>query len=385
MKQTKGKKRLFDPIGRGCVSIGMLLIAVLSMGCASCSGKAGGTGFEPAAGGDWDISTPEAEGLDRELVERLYANASNVETVRAVLVIKNGKLIAEKYFNDGSIDRRDTIQSVTKSFTGALTGIAVEQGLLEGLDQPIVDFFPELRTSIDPRKQLITIRHLLQMRAGYPWEEASPEGMELLLHEGFRPRHMADVPLVREPGSGFDYSNLSSHALAIIIARAADRDLLLYARENLFEPLGIEPGEWRKSWEDYRMGFGELQVTPRDMAKLGQLYMNGGRWNGEQIVPEDYVEASLSSYTEDAWYYRIGRNVRHTGYGYQWWSAQAGKGRYNFAWGHGGQQIALIKEHDMVVVVAADPLYLQHGAKPWRYEKENLNLVGDFVAALPGF
>jgi hypothetical protein len=95
------------------------------------------------------------------------------------------------------------------------------------------------------------------------------------------------------------------------------------------------------------------------------------------------VEASLKTYSKDAWYFRIGKNVEDMGYGYQWWSVKAGDNHYNMAWGHGGQQIALLDEHNMVVVVKADPLHGQHGGGPWRKEKANLNLVGDFIASLP--
>ncbi len=135
------------------------------------------------------------------LVAQLYFNAEKVETLHALLVVKNGYLIAEGYFNGGTVDRKSRLQSATKSYTSALVGIALDQGYLESVDQKMMDFFPELADQIvDPRKKQITIRQMLQMRAGYPWEESAAELFEMLYH-GFRPSLLVHVPLVRDPGT----------------------------------------------------------------------------------------------------------------------------------------------------------------------------------------
>ncbi len=246
-----------------------------------------------------------------------------------------------------------------------------------------MSFFPELAGQIqDTRKNGITIRQLLEMRAGYPWEESTSELFDLL-YTGFRPSTLVDVPLVRDPGSGFDYSSLSSHILAIIVARATGMDLKDYAEANLLSPIGAQVGEWITDWEGNRNGHADMYMTARDMARFGLLYLDEGAWNGEQIVPAWWVRASLRSYTDNAWYYRIGKNYEDVGYGYQWWAAQAGEHPFNFAWGHGGQQITLVEDQDMVIVVKADPLFGEHGSGPWKREKQNLNLVADFIASLP--
>jgi CubicO group peptidase (beta-lactamase class C family) len=246
----------------------------------------------------------------------------------------------------------------------------------------MIEFFPELADQIrDPRKNEITIRQLLQMRAGYPWEESSGELIDILF-TGFRPSTLVQIPLVRDPGSGFDYSNLSSHILGIIVARACNTDLKSYGQEHLLTPLGAEFGFWQQDWEGYYPGFADMEFSARDMAKFGQLYLDGGQFNGRQIVPADWVRDSLKIYSEDAWKIGVGRNWRDNGYGYQWWSIRAGDHRYNLAWGHGGQQIAILDEQDLVVVATADPLYKQHGDGPWKLEKANLNLVADSIASL---
>jgi len=360
--------------------MGFILILVNLMGC---TWNLDVIDYGPMPGEDWEISTPVEQSLDSTLVSELYFNAAKVETIYSLLVVKNGYLIAEKYFHEGSVDQKARLQSATKSFTSALVGIALYQGYLTSVDQKMMEFFPELADDIkDPRKNDITIQQLLQMRAGYPWEESTDELFELL-YTGFRPSTLVDVPLVRNPGSRMQYSNLSSHLLAIIVARAAETDLKSFATEHLFTPLNIEPGEWITDWEGYYNGHGDLYLTARDMAKFGLLYMNNGVYNGERILPADWVEASLQTYSNDAWPYRIGRNYQDIGYCYQWWSARAGDHRFNFAWGHGGQQITLVDDLNMVIVVTADPLWGEHGGGPWRKEKANLNLVADFVNSLP--
>ena len=155
--------------------------------------------YAPLAGGDWEVSTPQAQGLDPARVARFYRDAAELETLYGLLIVKNGYLIAEKYFNAGSIGQVSSRQSMTKSLTSALVGFALEQGCLSSVDQKMMEFFPELVDQIqDPRKMQITIRQMLQMRAGYPWEESSPETFELLA-TGFRPSNLVDVPLVRDP------------------------------------------------------------------------------------------------------------------------------------------------------------------------------------------
>jgi CubicO group peptidase (beta-lactamase class C family) len=364
--------------------IGSLLLLAVLPACGPSAAELESVDYTPLSREDWPVSTPAEQGLDPESIARLYLDAEDVETIRSLLVVKDGYLIAEKYFHGAAVDDNFLIQSATKSYTSALVGLALREGCICSVDQKAIEYFPELADQIvDPRKKEITIRHLLGMRAGFPWEESTEELFNLL-YSGFRPSVYADVPLVRDPGSGMEYSNLSSHLLGIIVARACDTDLRSFAEEHLFGRLGVEPGEWIQGWEGYYSGHADLQMRARDMAKFGLMYLDGGVYGGTQIIPGGWVRDSLQSYSQDAWPYRIGPNYKDIGYGYQWWSARAGDRRWNFAWGHGGQQIALLEDLDMVIVVTADPLFGEHGDRPWRLERENLNLVADFIADLPG-
>jgi CubicO group peptidase (beta-lactamase class C family) len=347
-----------------------------------------GVRYMPLRRDDWKVSTPEEEGLDPALVAELYFDAARSQTLHGLLVIRNGRLIAEGYFNGASADKEALLASVTKSVTSALVGVAIERRKLSSMDQKMVEFFPEFSgRSHDPRKDQITIRHMLQMRAGFPWEETDPAYWDSLLTGDYVPM-IVDFPLIDDPGSRFNYSNLTSDWLGILLARACGTDLRSFAQKNVFGPLGIDPGNWKKDLDGYYIGSAELELRARDMAKFGLLYLNGGKLDGRQIVPADWVKASLRNYSKDAWITkdrsnRIGPFIHDLGYGYQWWSATVGSHRVDFAWGHGGQQIVLLHDLDMVLAMTSDPQYMKHDEEAWTHEKANLNLLGKFIRFLP--
>ena len=369
------------------IAIVLLVVSALS-GCGPSIEDLLAVDYAPLPGDDWEASTPEAQGLDPMLVARVYYNAAELETLYSLLVIRNGYLIAEDYFNEGSVNQKGRLQSVTKSFSSALVGIALDQGYLSSVDQKMVDFFPEVADQItDPRKEQITIRDLLQMRTGYPWEESDPVFWDGLL-SGHYPPLIEEFPLTGDPGTEFNYSNLSSNWLGIIVDRATGMNLTTYAEQNLFLPLGVEVGEWGTDAEGYNNGCGDLHLTPRDAAKFGLLYLNDGVFDGNQVVPADWVHDSLQRYSEDInltggfppnW----GLSFHDIGYGYQWWSARIGEHHYDYAAGHGGQLIVLLDELDMVIVTTSYPFWLQHDAESWKHELAIMNLVAEFIKSLP--
>ncbi len=344
--------------------------------------------YAPLARDDWKVSTPAEQGLDSKLVAELYLDAAALPKLYSVLVVKNGHLIAEGYFNGASVEQKTRLCSATKSYTSALTGIAREQGYLSSRDQKMIDFFPEVADRItDPRKKEITIRHLLQMRAGYPWEETDPELWEGLL-SGHYPTLIEEFPLLGDPGTQFNYSNLTSNWLGIVIARACSENLRSFAQEHLLWPIGAEAGEWGTDADGHNNGCGNLHMTARDAARFGLLYLNNGRFAGKQVVPAGWVRASLTSYSDDTWVTldhkdHLGTYFRDLGYGYQWWSAQVGDHHVDYAAGHGGQLIILLDKLDMVIVATSHPFFLQHDAESWRHEKSTINLVGKFIQLLP--
>lgn len=345
--------------------------------------------FAPLRRNDWPLAKPAEVGLDRARLADLYLDAAHLKNVFGLLVVKDGKLVAERYFHEGGVDQVSTRHSITKSFLSALYGIALKQGCAPPLDSKMISYFPEVADRIkDARKTQITMRQMLEMRAGYPMEIVSPKHHDALFFTNgwnWIP-HMVDFPLVADPGTKFGYSNLTSELIAIALARSCKTDLEAFANKTLFAPLGATLADWSKGAKGYRMGWGQMSVTARDMATFGQLYLDGGKWKGRQIVPAAWVADSLKRYSNNAWTSpRLGRYFGDVGYGYQWWSAKAGAHPFDFAWGHGGQLIVLLHDLDMVIVTTADP---QLGIDPlrqpgWEREVAIINVVGKFIAGLP--
>ena len=347
--------------------------------------------YTPLPGDDWKISTPAEQGLDPMLVAEAYLDASGLQTLYGLLVIKNGHLIAEGYFNEGGVEQLSGRQSATKSFVSALVGVALDQGCLSGVDQRMMEFFPEHSGQIeDPRKEQITVRHLLQMRAGYPDEDHGRQYLDSLFFADnwhWTP-HLVGFPLLNDPGTEFAYSSLSSHLLAIIVARTCNTDLHSLAQESLFTPIGAEVGDWTRDADNYNWGWGEIYVTGRDMAKFGLLYLNSGEFAGNQVLSSEWVNESLTNYSEDIKRFgnttsRSGRYFRNLGYGYQWWSATAGEHRFDYAAGHGGNLIVLLHDLDVIIVTTADPLYELPSEEGAPFEGPIIDMVGRFIASLP--
>lgn len=341
--------------------------------------------YTPLQRDDWEVSTPEAQGLDPMLVANMYYHAAKLETIFGLLVVKDGYLIAEDYFNSKSVDELSRRASVTKSYTSALMGIALDQGYVSSIDQKMLDSFPDVAGQItDPRKKEITIRNMLKMEAGYPWEEANAAAWDAMW-SGEYLSQIARIPLTADPGTRFQYSSLTAHWLGIIVARAVGTDLKSFGEEYLFTPIGAKVGDgWNRDVDGYYIGGGDIQVTARDMAKFGLLYVNDGQYDGKQIISANWVNDSLQTYSVNKFEVSSVGHFRDMGYGYYWWSAIAGKHKVNFAWGHGGSLIVLVDDQDMVIVLTADPFYGKDAfGNAWNYEKANMELVSNFVNSLP--
>jgi CubicO group peptidase (beta-lactamase class C family) len=367
----------------------ILILPLLTGGCGGPSNEdLEAVDYAPLLRDDWKVSKPEEQGLDPMPVAEMYYNAEKLQTIYSLLVIKNDHLVAEKYFNEGSVEQKDRLQSVTKSYTSALVGIALEKGYLSSVDQKMLEFFPEMNGKVtDPRKEQITIRQMLQMRAGYPSEETDPFFWEGLL-SGHYPPLIEEFPLTADPGTEFQYSNLTSNWLGIIVHRKTGTNLKSFAEEYLFQPIGVEAGEWGTDAEGHNNGCADLHFSARDAAKFGQLYLNDGIFEGKQVVPADWVHDSLQQYSKNinasgGFPANWGLSISDIGYGYQWWSAKAGDHHLDFAWGHGGQFIVLVDKLDMVIVLTSYPFWLEHNEESWKHELANLNLIGEFIKSLP--
>ena len=300
-------------------------------GCASSHRESRGGESGPSSDG-LVTSRPEEEGFDAARLAELERRIDDeMPDLVSLLIARNGSLVFEYYRLPHQRTQAYSIQSATKSFTGALVGIALRQGYLDSLDHRVIDFFPECCAPEEASSQLesLTIRHLLTMTAGFanPVAAGPSPPVEEKLHEGF----------ASDPGTTFAYDNGVALLLSAIITRATGRSTLEFAQENLFGPLGYDNVWWAESRDGYIQGDAGLMMTSREMMKFGLLYLDNGVWNGRQLVPAEWVWESTRAHSP-------GGFPEERAYGYQWWiDTDSEYGAY-FAAGFGGQYIYVVPE-----------------------------------------
>jgi CubicO group peptidase (beta-lactamase class C family) len=243
------------------------------------------------------------------------------------------------------------VHSVTKSVTSALIGIALDQGYLKNVNQKLCEFFPEYITDdLDPRKKEISLKHLLTMSTGLKWNDWGPE-MRFWYTSPNWAKFTIELPQEKNPGAVFNYNSSTSHLLSIILSKSTKTGTLNFAKQNLFEPLGIQSAYWHQDPQGYYIGGFGLALSARDLAKIGFLYLNNGYWNGQPIVSEYWVRESTGQQIQANQHPIYGS----FGYGYQWWVKKVDGCSSFRAWGRRGQFIVVVPELDLVIAVTSDP------------------------------
>ena len=310
----------------------------------------------------WPRSTPEEQQINPkqwdDLVRRIR-HENECPHLHSLLIIRNGYLVLEEYFNGFDAETVNSLQSVTKSFTSAVMGMAIEQGKIQGVYEKVSDFFPDIQDiqNMDDRKASMKFRDLLTMRSGTDYTEgydSSPHSKLKRLERGWD-RFYLNRPMVSKPGTRFQYDSGGVILMSAMLKNRTGMHVDKFAEKYLFAPLGIKNFRWIKNREGHPHTGGGLYLRPLDMAKFGLLYLKNGKWENKQVVPAWWVEESFKKHVTFA---RRSRR-RHTGYGYLWWiqeSDPAGSGEHDIfsARGHGGQFIFIIPEHNMVVVTTSE-------------------------------
>jgi CubicO group peptidase (beta-lactamase class C family) len=326
-----------------------------------------GCGIPIARDDGWPVAAAgENRLIDRAALCRMADRiASGEANVHAVLVARSGRLVFERYFRGSDevnsrpvgkvtfdADTLHNVKSVSKSVASLALGIAIDRGLIRSIDEPVFSFFPELSDLRTPEKDRIQLSHVLTMSIGLKWVEAIPsnEGNndEERMHTAPDPcRYVLGLAATAPAGQEFFYNTGALTLMSAIVRKAVGRPLDEFAREALFAPLGITDFEWIRVKGDTDAG-GGLRLRPRDMAKIGQLVLAGGRWNDRQIVSKAWIDASMTPRLEATGPYF---------YGYLWWLGRSlHDGRevhWTAALGRGGQSIRIVPELDLVVVVTA--------------------------------
>jgi CubicO group peptidase (beta-lactamase class C family) len=292
---------------------------------------------------DWRYVKPDVTGLDGYVLQGMVDEIMDSGlAVDSVLVVKDGYLVQEWYFNDYGNDVLHNVYSCTKSVVSTLVGIAVDRGEIDGVDAQLLGLFPDYAPeNVDEWKESITLRDMLIMSAGFDARDSWLYEWERLgdMHDADDAvQYVLDLPMAYEPGSRFEYTNGVSHLLSCLITEKTGMSAAEYADEHLFGPLGITDYEWRTDDSGRNWGYSSLYMRPRDMAKIGYLFLNDGMWDGEQLVSESWVR--------EATRHRIDANLRD-GYGYQWWVDDDG---YYLALGYMGQFIFVLPEQGIVAV-----------------------------------
>jgi CubicO group peptidase (beta-lactamase class C family) len=267
----------------------------------------------------------------------------------SLLVACQGRIIVERYYRGGAFDRPTPVFSVTKSFVSALVGIALRDGRLSGLDDPVVSALGiELPMNHDSRVSNVTLRHLLTMTAGFKTGTDAFESLAAMEGAPWVERILRR-PMASSPGSRFAYDNGAAHLVSAVITRHTGMSAAAFARAELFQPLGIEEDpRWPSDPQGISYGGLGLELTSRDLAKLGDLYLRGGRWDGRELIPREYVHDSTRSH--------VSIGVAGDGYGYFWWTKKASNGLPEFfaAGGQGGQFVAVVRTLDLIVVTTSN-------------------------------
>ncbi len=291
----------------------------------------------------WRTATPEGQGMDSsiltQMMERIERDRLSLDSL---LILRNGYIISETYFKSYQADRLHIQYSVTKSFISTLIGIAVDRGILN-IDSRVPDFFPDqVFKNPDERKASMTVEDLLTMRSGLEWQDTDPV-FNAMYQSSNWVKFMLDRPMLQSPGTFFNYCSGCTHLLSAILQKTTGMNARDFAEENLFRPLGITNVWWESDPQGISIGGWGLNLTPRDMAKLGYLYLHNGEWDGKQVLSEEWVKTATRKHTS---------TDGTLGYGYQWWTYPSWNA-YT-ALGRDGQTIFVIPEAELIVVTTAE-------------------------------
>ena len=323
------------------LALGVLLVAGCDSDDPTGPGDPGGNPTDLSQ--PWATSTPVEEGIDPTGLMAAVDSAESLGYVRSLLVLRNGRLVQEEYFGTASRSTVFDLHSVTKTVTALVVGMAVDDGALD-VDDLMVDWLPP--DDVRPDHAGITVDHLLTMTSGIEWSDEV--NFRPWLESGRPVGYVLDQPVVAAPGEEFIYATGGSHLLSAIVGEAIGGSTLAFAEERLLDPLGITEGYWIFIGGQPLGGAG-LAMQARDMARLGQLVLQGGRSGDRQLVSQRWID--------EAFVERVDLPVSEgfgagQGYGYQVWT-EAGNPRSVVMIGFGGQFVWMVPEFDLVVVATS--------------------------------
>jgi len=303
---------------------------------------------QEAQGGEATASDAKAT-TSQSFADYAASLAERYPTLRALVIARGKCVVFEYYRKDINAETRSPVYSVTKSVLSTLVGIAIDKGYLS-LDQKLSELLPEtFDDGVDPNIRDVTVRDLLTMTAGFDPTEGRAYGSKIRVPASEAWRWMLDRPMKYPSGTHFNYDYMEPDLLSVVLTRAIKQDAASFAQRNLFAPLDIKDYSWVSDADGYLEGETSLFLRARDMAKIGALYLQQGRWGERQIVSEDFVRDSTAKHNE-------GGPPVHGAYGYFWWVSTKTDLDAFFAAGHNSQLIYVVPKRNLVAVVAAESI-----------------------------
>ncbi|MFE5324256.1 serine hydrolase domain-containing protein [Paenibacillus sp. NPDC056579] len=301
----------------------------------------------------WKTAAPEEHGIDSAGLAAMVDQMKD-KNVHSFALVRGGYLLAEGYSRDWDAEKRQSVLSVTKSFTSALTGMLIEDKIIKSVDQRLRDYFPE--TASDSKKADISIKNVLTMTSGLEWDNTGERSSNEMMESPNWGQYILERNVVTEPGSVFKYSNGNAHLMAVLLQKALGIPLSSFAKSKLLDPMGIKNVTWGQDPQGVLGGAWGLNLTTRDMAKFGLMYLHNGKWENDQIVPASWVETSVQPQTKVTY-----DNGTTGDYGYLLWLKRIAAGtdtskQHNvfFAAGSGGQRIFVVPDLNLILAVTAD-------------------------------
>ena len=279
-------------------------------------------------------------------LEAALRKAASLPRLHALIIAQRGVIRAERRYRGPSLDTPVNIKSISKSIVSALVGIAIDEGKLRGVDQPIAPYFARyLMRQTDPRVAQITIGNLLSMQSGLTRTSGPTHAAWTASRDWVG--YIFAAPLISDPGETMVYSTGNSHLLSAILTQATGRSTYAYARERLAKPLGVALPPWPRDPQGIYFGGNQMRLSAHALVRFGELYRNHGRAGGRQIVPERWIDESWTPRTRSIFSGQL--------YGYGWFIAQLSGHPLYFAWGYGGQFVFVMPDLELVVVTTSEP------------------------------
>lgn len=318
----------------------------------------------------WQLSSAAQENIDDLSV--IVTNANQLKRLTSVLVFRNGKLVAETYFKAFKKDSLHDVRSVTKSVMALLVGIALENGFLKSMNDPIKNYISSSEFALTEPQKEITLNHLLTMSGGFQWDETNGNSYNEWILSGKPVDFLLEKPLTDLPGSVFNYNSAAVHLLGIVLNKATKMTVPAFADQYLFKKIGIEKVQWEQFEESYINGGSGIRLKPEDMGRIGQLMLQKGKSGTEIIVSEDWIKSMTDPHY--IWRNNYGA-LRNYTYGKLWWAQDATPSKAYFAWGFGGQIIYVAPEKNLVIITTTNWIKSSEAGGVETIEQEAFDLI----------